>query len=570
MFTSQTVRTSFLNRRWLYGHFLSSVACFLWWQPVAAQETFSRNDVADKRPSRHAFVNAHIYVDADTRLEHASLLVVEGRVAAVGTQVEIPPGTPTVDLKERLIYPSFIDPYVANFGLEEPKEDSPKGYFATPSGEQLEPTREGLYGANDAIKAEFNTKDHIKASPKTAEQLRKVGIGAVLSFRSDGIARGTGALVMLSSLPMQERVVVAQASAHYSFSRGTSKQDYPRSYIGVAALLRQMRYDAEWYASQTNDRQTNLSLAALHKTLKLPQIIEVPHVHFALLASKIGKETNTPYIIKGKGDGYQLATELARTEASYILPLDYPGAYEVEDPHKSMDISLRDMKHWELAPANAALLHKAGVRFAFTTEGLKDVKKFLPHLREAIANGLPKSAALRALTQTPAELLRADKQIGSLEVGRWANFFIASGDILEDKSAQIYEHWLQGLPYVFKDKDLPDYSGSYSLSLGEESYQLSISGDREKPKIEVNNSKDTITYNAKLHAENHRIVLYFYPKKEDKSAFRLSGWRSGNDLRGRGQNPAGDWINWVAKYQGTAKREEKKQKETKSSQRLAK
>ena len=546
------------------GYF--SLFLTLWqlvFQTVFAQETFPRNDVADKRPSRYALINAHIYVDADTYLKHASLLIEDGRVSAVGRKIDIPPATPTVDLKARTVYPSFIDPYVADFGLKYAKRQKVNKNV-------IYPTRGGLYGSYDAVQAEFNAKDVLKGNKKQAEQLRNVGIGAVLSFRGKGVARGTGTLLILSSLPLQERIVLSKASAHYSIKRDRGLQSYPHSSQGVAALLRQMRYDAKWYASQSNDRQTNLSLEALHNTRHLPQIIEVPNVHYALLAHKIGQETGLSYTIKGRGDEYQLTTEISQSGAVFILPLNYPDAYEVEDPYKSLDTPLSDLKHWELAPANAIFLHKEDVRFAFTTAGLKHTKAFLPQLRKTIQHGLPKAVALRALTQTPAELLHAESQIGSLQPGRWANFFISSGDIF-DKGTKIYEHWLQGIPYVFKDKDLPNYNGKYSLTVGKKKYEMQISGKSDAPKVRIKARRnDTIKYKAYLSAENHYVQLQAYSSKKEESFFRLSGWRSGKDLQGRGQDATGAWISWTAKYEDSTKVKQVAKKKKEASPLLGK
>lgn len=543
--------------------------CFwglLWgsfWVQGWAQEGFVRNDVEDKRPTGYAFINARIYVDPQTYLERASLLMVEGKVAAVGADIKIPPNTPTIDLKERWVFPSFIDMYGADFGIEGAGPGIPSGYYKVPEGAQLSPKREGLYGSNDAIKAEFCAKDALKEDPAAARRLREVGFGAVVAFREDGIARGTSTLLSLSEGPLQERVLLAEASAHFSFDPGSSKQDYPRSPMGAAALLRQMRWDAEWYASPANKKQSNISLAALHSTRHLPQIIEAPHIHFAFLAHNIGKETGVNYIIKGAGDAYQHAEALARRKVVLILPLAYPDAYEVEDPHQALDVSLSDMKHWEMAPANAALLHKAGVSVALTAHGLKDISDFWPQLREAMRHGFSKTAALAALTTQPAQLLKVDKQVGTLKVGSWANFFIASGDVFEDEEAIIYEHWIQGQAHILKDMQAPDYSGEYSLSVGTDSYELSISGPRYAPQISIQASPgDVRSYTAQLQSHNHRIQLHFFPKERPRACTRLTGWRTGTHLRGRGQDSTGLWVDWMAQYKAPPSKETQKEEKT--------
>ena len=72
-------------------------------------------------------------------------------------------------------------------------------------------------------------------------------------------------------------------------------------------MLRQTYYDAQWYASQANTRQTNRSLDAINAQAALPKIFEATNHHQALLAANIAKEFKMAYIIKGAGDSYQNA-----------------------------------------------------------------------------------------------------------------------------------------------------------------------------------------------------------------------------------------------------------------------
>ena len=348
---------------------------------------------------------------------------------------------------------------------------------------------------------------------------------------------------------MQTCILAPKAGAYFSFTRGSSLQDYPRSYLGAAALLRQMRLDAVWYASGGNKEQTNLSLAALHATSTLPQIIDVPNKHFALLAADIGKETKIDYIIKGAGDEYQRAEEIFRTGATFILPLTYPKAHKVVEPYAGLDTRLSALKHWELAPYNAAILAKKGVRFAFTSHGLSNPNNVLPNVRTAIKCGLPKALALAALTEQPAKILRIADRIGTLSVGKYANFFVASADIFEEKEAVIYMHVIQGKHHLIHSMDDPNYSGVYALKIGDTRYDLHITGPRTKQKATINTvGNKAQKYTVKLAHNNYNIHLFFHPVGKPNAWIRLSGWKNGNDIQGRGQDTTGQWIDFIAQY----------------------
>ena len=106
----------------------------------------------------------------------------------------------------------------------------------------------------------------------------------------------------------------------------------------------------------------------------LPQIFEGNDKWNDMRADRIGDEFGVQYIIKGGGNEYQRINEIAATKASYILPLNFPQAMDVEDPNDARFVSLADMKHWELAPTNPAAFEKANIPFCFTTADLRDVK----------------------------------------------------------------------------------------------------------------------------------------------------------------------------------------------------
>jgi hypothetical protein len=186
-----------------------------------------------------------------------------------------------------------------------------------------------------------------------------------------------------------------------------------------------------------------LTLSAWNTLQNLPQIFEVDDKMNALRADKLGDEFGKQYILKGSGDEYQTVDLIKNTGASFIIPLNFPDAFDVNDPLDAQFISFTALKHWEYAASNAAILEKAGVNFAFTTDGLKDKSKFLENLRKAVGAGLSKTAALKALTYTPANLIGEGNNLGSLKKGAVANFIITSGDLFLSKT-KVYQNWVKG------------------------------------------------------------------------------------------------------------------------------
>jgi imidazolonepropionase-like amidohydrolase len=508
----------------------------------AQTPTFPRNGVYDERPELYAFTNATIYVDARTVVENATLLIKGGIVVGVGRDIQIPTGTVVTDLKGRRIYPALID-MDSDYGMPEVARTQTRGRGSEPP--QTESNRKGAFGWNQAINADVEAAKLFVVNNTKAEELRKMGFGAVLTHAHDGIVRGSGALVSLSSERENNVFLKNPVSAHLSFSKGSSGQQYPNSPMGAVALLRQTYYDADWYKNTGKNIETNLSLEALNNLSALPTVFDVADKWALLRADKVAKEFNTKYIFKTAGDEYQRIDEVKATGASLIVPLNFPVAFDVEDAWDADNVSLAEMKHWEMAPANAATLEKAGVNFVLTSAGLKNKTDFWPNLRKAIENGLSETRALEALTTAPAQLLNCADKVGCLKTGTFANFIISSGNLFNADNV-IYENWIRGKKYIITSLNQPDLRGTYDVLLDTEKAKLIVTGKIEKPDYQLV-LKDTIKITPKVTMLNDVVSLNFQPDKKDPNATtRLTGYRTDNTWKGTGETAKGAIVNWSA------------------------
>jgi len=479
-----------------------------------AQDYFPENDgVKSKNNNYTAFTNAKIYVTPTQIIDGGTLLIQNGKVKQIGKSVTIPKNSVVVDIKGHSIYPSFIDVY-SKFGVEQPKRPSGGGRAT-----QYDATRQGFYW-NDHIMPENSAIAKFKYDDKKAEELRKVGFGIVNSHIQDGIVRGTGVLVALNGSGDDSNRILDDKSAQYlSFSRSViKKQSYPTSLMGAMALLRQMYSDAKWYGAGNSDTKDR-ALEALNDNKGLVQIFEAKDKGHALRADKIGDANGIQYTILGGGNEYERIAEIKATNAKFILPLNFPDAYDVSDPIAASYINLKDMRKWNQAPSNPKVMADNGIPFSFTLYDLKSPAKFKEKLMKAIKYGLPRTKALEALTTVPAAILGKSGSIGSLQVGRQANFLITSGDIF-DKGTILYENWVQGQKNVINDKSQKDIRGNYDLSAGGVTYKMSITGESRKPKIEI--KQDTNKLKSKLSYKNDWISLSFAADKGEKN-YRMTG-----------------------------------------------
>ncbi|MEH6304145.1 amidohydrolase family protein [Olivibacter sp. CPCC 100613] len=513
---------------------------------LKGQETFPVNGSHDKRPKKYAFVNAHIVTKAGQFLEKGTLLVNDRLIEAVGANQKVPTGYITIDLEGKFIYPALIDPFTS-YGVPESKDSRSFGR----SAQVLTSTKNGPYAWNEAIRPETRAIDIFTQDEKKAEQLKKIGFGAVQTVVKDGIARGSSALIALNTNADNGFVIIPDAAAHYSFDKGSAKTSYPSSLMGSIALLRQTYYDAQWYQQQK--KEFNISLEAFNKWQSLPQFFEVNDVLDVLRADKVAKEFGKTYIIKTGGNDYQRIKEVKATGADLIVPLNFPKTYDVEDPYDANKLSLAQLKHWELAPGNPAALEKAAIPFALTTSGLENVRDFWPNLRKAIKYGLSQDAALRALTETPALFLGADDRLGTLEAGKLASFIITSDSLFKEGNI-IYENWIEGEKFIANQSNGKDLRGEYASTVDDFGpIKLLIGGKPGKYEAYISKVEDTTKIKANLVVDGDLLSLSFNPKGTKKS-YRISAYiASVKPLQLKGELGHEDGSNtpWSASYTGT-------------------
>src|SRR5512133_925417 len=225
-------------------------------QARAQQDNAPVVGVSDKRVEVYGLKNARVVVDYQTTLENADILISNGRIEAIGTNLTFPKGTIIFNLTGKTVYPSFIDAYAGNFGIKtqtaSPDANPYAALFnAQPGGrtgsQAAAPAARIADYWNDGINATYDVSSEFIPDSKTAGEYRQIGFGSVVAFKADGLARGTSALVRTAAGKTNNVIIKNKASANFSVTRGRSADVYPISQFGTIALLRQINYDAQWY-----------------------------------------------------------------------------------------------------------------------------------------------------------------------------------------------------------------------------------------------------------------------------------------------------------------------------------
>ena len=506
---------------------------------VWAQQITPINGVAEPVHSVVAFTNAHLVMSPTQEIENGSMLIQDGLILAVGEKVSIPDNAIVYDLKGQYIYPSFIDLY-SNYGM--PKVAKRK---ATTKPEFVSKNNGSLYW-NDAIHPQVDALKLFKGDSKKAKEMYELGFGTVLTHQFNGIMRGTAVLVSLDDNQNGKAIIKAQAGAYFGFGKGNSTQPYPTSLMGSIALFRQAMYDAQWYASSDKSPE-NYSLQAIENTKELPHFYDARNYQSVLRVGKLAEEFNQEFIAVAGGDEYKRIQEVKNSNLRLVVPLKFPKPYDVSDPFDAEYVSLKDMKHWELAPTNPAVLAQNEIPFSLSATA--DPKMFWKNLRKSIQYGLSPEQALEALTLNPAKFLQMEEEIGSLKKGKRANFLICDADIFME-FGNILENWIGGERQVIKNAMAVNPSGNYNMSINSKMYTLKIQQGVKGYQITSSfGGKDTALQKGRITIESNLITILFDKGTDGFTGpIRMIGKVNfeGKIIDGQGQDANGVWFNWTA------------------------
>ncbi len=520
---------------------------------VYSQDIAPTNGVKESESTYFVLKNATIILSPTKTIKNGSILIKNNEIIEVGTTVTTPKDAVIIDYTGKTIIPSFIETY-SKVGM--PVSENTTSYR---HGSSIETSKLGSYYWNESIHPEVDASSLFEINIKSNDELIKMGFGLAVTHVQDGISRGTGALISLGEKDANKEMISPAIASYFSFRTGTSKQSYPSSQMGSIALLRQTFYDLQWYTNSTK-LEGNLSLNALEKQILMPMIFQVEDKWEIFRAAKIGSEFNYNFTIFGSGDEYGAIPQLKLLKNSLIIPINFPEAFEVQDPYISKEIPLSELKHWELAPSNPYLLKQSNIPFSISSFGQKNAETFWKNVRKSIERGLSPADALNALTLEPAKLLKIEKQFGTIEVGKKASFTVFDKNPF-DEEAKVMEAWILGTQKIFETSISHDIRGKYNVLIEGVQYPLEYTGTTDRLIGKIQSIKQTtdaktgisktdtvlITVNTKL-IDNDVTIQFNLDDKNWKGSMNLHGVVNSKlgIFEGDGILPNGKWMKWSA------------------------
>ena len=416
---------------------------------------------------------AKVVVKPGESIPGATIIVRDGLVQQVGTNLNPPADARVWDLKGATIYAGLIDPCLTLQSTNRPitydraTSDSTlaaggRGFYGVP-GSERDPGAAGPGSEVSRVHPETRAVQTFSPDAKSLEAARELGFTAGNIVPEKGIFRGTSVLVALGDVAPNNAVIKEDTFQHVAFETDGGNEDaYPRSLMGVIAVVRQTLFDARHYAQDhahfrlnpegRKRPEFNASLAALLPASegRMAVMFEPGSALMNDRAARVARELGLDFLLVSSGQEWRRPDLARATAAPYIVPLSFPELPKLPDDDDWETVSLDQLRAWDWAPENAALLRQQGLELALTTYGLSDKKNFRKNLRLAMDRGLSEIDALAALTTVPARLCGVADRLGTIEAGKAANLTVVEGDSYFDPENRVREVWIDGRVYRVK------------------------------------------------------------------------------------------------------------------------
>jgi imidazolonepropionase-like amidohydrolase len=369
--------------------------------------------------------NVDVYPVSTPEIKGASILVVDGSIADIGSKIVAPKGVRVVDGKGLRVYPGMID-----------------------SGTQL-----GLAEIGD-VRATVDTAElgvfmpqlrvlvAVNAESEHFPVVRANGITSVVTFPSSSggarnggerqIISGQAALIHVDGWTWEEMAVNRSAALHLifpSFPRGEAsgfaeaKKAYDREIQKIGDFFDEARrYQTAKRANQPGFRP-DLKLEAMVPVLdrKLPVAITATREHEILDAIQFADKQKIWMILLQPRELGKASAELKSKNIPVILG-------------RTLELPLNEDAPYDSSFTLPGEAYRAGLKIAFGTFDNEFVRDLPYNAATAVAYGLPYQEALKAVTLNAAEIWGVNGQIGSLQKGKWADLMLTTGDPLETQT----------------------------------------------------------------------------------------------------------------------------------------
>lgn len=508
--------------------------------PLAAAE------LRQPLPGVHAIVGVRVVTSPGEAIEPATIVVRNGVIEAVGTDVEPPADAEIIEFERGdeqpplTVYPGLIDPYLEVGADAESENGSDDEGPAVPG-------RHPLIHPDRTLDAAAWPDEQVAAH-------RRAGFTTALLAPATGLLRGRSVLANLGDGGLSGNLLDDDLAQHAHLHERHPGGAYPQSLMGSVALFRQTMLDADWQAraraawneSPAQPRPEWLpGMDALAPVMDgdQPLVFASRDVLDSLRILEL-VDADIDLVLVGHGEEYKRLEDFER-KVPHILPLDFPGAPDVADEN-DRDVSLEALRHWQRAPENPIRLIDNEFPVLFTAHGQSSPVDLFGNVATAVERGLDADRALAALTTAPAEWLGIADRAGRIAEGYMANLVVVDGELFVDSPA-ISEVWIDGHRFELAKLEPPevDPAGTWVLTLGgvggmgDIDAELVLTGDPTSldGAMSVMGNELTVT-EGRVSGKQVRLQFNIGGSGTISVNFEVDGDRA----RGNGSGPYGDFT----------------------------
>jgi hypothetical protein len=390
-------------------------------------------------PGVHALVGGKVVVKPGETLDSATILIRDGLIEKVGTNIPTPPDARVWDMKGLTIYAGFIDPYLTLGSNSPGGGDSGEGadlragrFFGLPVA-ALDPGNPGPGSQLSTIMPEHRMVEGISPAPKALQTLRELGFTAGNVVPSRGIIRGTSVFLALSDSNPNDAVIRSDVFQHVVFEtvgRGDEAGAYPQSLMGIISAVRQSFFDAQHDALEHQSYEQapqgrkrpafNPASKALGPALRkeMPVVFEPKSALMVDRAGRVGRELGLNFYILASGQEWRRPDLAKGAAVPFIVPLNFPEISKMPEDDDWNAISLDQLRVWDWAAEDAAVLRAQNLEIALTTYELEDKADFRKNLSYAIDRGLTENDA----DHDSGQIMRSRTKPGNGRAGQDGQF----------------------------------------------------------------------------------------------------------------------------------------------------
>ena len=409
-----------------------------------------------------AIKNATITTAPGKTIQNGTILIKNGLIEAVGTNITIPKEAQVISADSLFIYPGFIDGASTAGVGKAPEPEKPSDYNPANPPDEIA----GITPWRNVIDIYDNKNNQIN-------DWRKSGFTIAQLIPEGGMMPGKTAIVLFGN-PSSTNILSQNSALVVKFqaARGGGRI-YPGTPLGIMAKFRDVYKNAELasrhgklFASNNglNRPEINKTYEAMYPVVdkNIPVLFEANDDIEIRRALSLQKENGFRLILSGVSSVEKVTNEIKAANAQVLLSMKLPDdkvtKAKMEELSEEMQARTKRVQEaYQSTLKQAAFLEAAGIPFGFTSMGAKSGDTF-KNLRLMVENGLTENGALAALTINNANILGIQKFAGTLEKGKSANMVILTAPLL-DEETQVKHVVADGFMFDYEIKEKKNSNG---------------------------------------------------------------------------------------------------------------